>query len=136
MQTSQWLDNVGIAQVHVADGKHDGYVDVHVGVSFNQKGVTALGRHCTSKVKGLDSVAADSKSKIIKFVAKPKPEGGTLNAGELRKLANGAIRSMIAWTATLDELDVMMYTNDLSLAEIVAVMAGHSETRHHLASDT
>jgi hypothetical protein len=120
-----WLGSVGITEIHVADGKHDGYVDVYVGVSFNYQGVSALEKHCKPKVKGLNSVAADSNREVVKFIARPKPEGGTLSNDELTKLAKSAIRSMKAWASSLDEHDVLNYTTGLSEAQIKAVMAAH-----------
>lgn len=128
MEQGQWLGSVGIAQVLAADGRHDGYVDVHVGVSFNHQGVSALEKHCKPKVKGLDSVAADSDRKIVKFIAKTKADGSTLTTEELTKLARGGIRSMKAWAASLDEHDVLKYTAGVTEAQVKAAMATNSNS--------
>lgn len=126
MEQGQWLGSVGIEQVLAADGRHDGYVDVYVGVSFNHQGVTALEKHCKPKVKGLDSVAADSDRKVVKFIGQPKADGSTLTYEELARLARGAIRSMKAWASSLDEYDVLRFTTGISETQIKAAMATNS----------
>lgn len=135
MEQGQWLGNVGIEQVFAAQGKHDGFVDVYVGVSFNREGVNALEDHCKPKVKGLEMVAADVNRKVVKFVAKAKPDGSKLSNEELIKLAKGGIRSMKAWAASLDEQDVLKFTTGLSEARIKAVMATDSTTEAFHGAD-
>lgn len=123
MENGSWLGNVGIQQIHIGDGKmHDGYVDVHLGITFSRTGAQRLGRHLTAKVKSIDSVVATDKT--LKFVAKPNSDGSKMNEGDLKLMTNRGIRSLKAWASKLSAGDIAFCTSSgLSEDRIIAAMA-------------
>lgn len=128
MEVSQWLGAVGISQIHPGDGKqHDGFIDVHVGVTFSDAGTKTLNEHLKAKVKGLDQVI--NTHNTIKLVASSKADGSKPNEGDLKKLANSAIRSLKAWASNLSAGDMMFcITEGMSEERIKAAGAVHSTT--------
>lgn len=136
MESSHWLGTVKIGKIYPGDGmQHDGFVEVHVGVTFNGAGTEKLNEYLKANIKGLDMVInTDHK---IKLVASSKTDGTKPTEGDLKKLANSAVRKLKAWASSLSTGDIVFCTSTIYTEDrIKAAMADHSETRHHLASDT
>lgn len=126
--TDIWIQPITIGDVHPGDGLlHDGYVDVHLGATLSKTAEKLLNELLPAKRPAVDNIVCIGNT--LKVVAKPKRGGVKRNAGELQKMAEGAVVTINAWAKRLSIGDITMCTgHELTDEEIKAAMATNSDS--------
>lgn len=115
-----WIGPIGIAGVHIGvKTDHDGYVDIHVGVTLSSTGEQELNEFLQGKVTGLDSIMGTECT--IKVIAAPGPNQRKLNSKELTKLGNSTKRAIKAWAADCKAEEIVSYCHSLDPRNAMAV---------------
>jgi len=128
--TEIWIQpiTIGDDDVHPGDGlMHDGYVDVHLGVTLSKTAEKLLNELLPAKRPAVDSIVCVGNT--LKVIAKPKRGGVKRSRDELLKMAEGAVISINTWAKKLSLGDIAMCTgHQLTDEEIKAAMATNSDS--------
>lgn len=126
--TDIWIHPITIGDAHTGDGmRHDGFVDVHIGVVLSNAAVDLLNELVPAKRPSVDSIVCIGTT--LKVVAKPKRNGAKRTENELHKMAEGAVSTLNAWAKSLRIGDIAMCIGNQVTEELIkAAMATNSNS--------